>query len=146
MMLNSISRPAPHRRMRPSPRIISGTMALVAAGLIAAGTALPWLSFFAGLQPRSGVGTLNGTMLLAGAAVAVLLAVATLASRSRWPRRGLTILGIVLTAFSAYLVVGLVAVYREVSADPLLVVQVGPGLALVAAGSLIVLLTGVLSD
>lgn len=145
-MLNAIPRPIPHRRSAPSNRAVAGALALVSAAMLAAGAALPWLSFFAGLQPRSALGTTNGTVLLAAVAIGVLLGLATLRSPSSWPRRGLALLGIGLTAFSAYLVVGFVAVYRELSADPLLVVEVGPGLVLVVAGSLIALLAGILTD
>ncbi len=61
-------------------------------------------------------------------------------------RGGLTPFGIALTAFSAYLAVGLVTFYRDVSADPLVVAQLGPGLAVVAAGRLLVLATSFIGE
>jgi hypothetical protein len=121
-------------------------MALIGAALVAVGVTLPWLSLFAGLQPISALGTPNGTLLFIGAAVVGLLGLAVIALGSRLARRGLTVAGIVLTAFTAYLVVGLVSIYRDVSADPLVVAQVGPGLAVVGVGALLVLATSFIGD
>ncbi|MGI8998355.1 MAG: hypothetical protein ACR2GO_01430 [Candidatus Limnocylindria bacterium] len=70
----------------------------------------------------------------------------TLLRGDRWARRGLTILGIGLTAFSAYLGVGLVSIYRDVSANPLVVAQIGPGLVVVGVGALAVLATSFIGD
>ena len=131
---------------RPSTRAMSGGLAVTGSALVSVGVALPWLSFFAGLQPITAVGTLNGTLLFIGAAAAGLLGVVVLARGLYWARRGLAMVGIGLTAFSAYLAVQLIATYREVSADPLLVAQPGPGLVLVVIGALLVLATAFLRD
>lgn len=141
-MDRSSSRPLP----RPSARTLAGAMGLIGAALVAVGVTLPWLSFFAGLQPVTALGTPNGMLLFAGAAVVVALALVVVARGSRLARRGLTIAGIVLTAFSAYLVVGLISIYRDVSADPLVVAQLGPGLAVVGVGALLVLATSFIGD
>jgi hypothetical protein len=121
-------------------------MAIIGAAMIAAGVMLPWFSLFAGLQPVSALGTLNGTLLLVAAGGAGTLGGVTILRDARWTRRLLVAAGIGLTAFSAYLLVGLVTVFRQVSADPLLVAQLGPGLALVAAGSVLILATALLGD
>jgi hypothetical protein len=131
---------------RPSPRTVSGGMALAGTALVSVGVVLPWLSFFAGLQPITAVGTLNGTFLFIGAAASGLLGVVVLARGSNWARRGLAMTGIGLSAFSAYLAVQFIATYREVSADPLLVAQPGPGLVLVVIGALLVLATAFIGD
>lgn len=145
-MLHTMDRSSPRRLPRHSARILTGAIALIGAALVAVGVTLPWLSFFAGLQPVTALGTPNGMLLLAGAAVVGALALAVVARGSRLARRGLTIAGIVLTAFSAYLVVGLISIYRDVSADPLVVAQLGPGLAVVGAGALLVLATSFIGD
>ena len=131
---------------RPSSRTMSVGMALTGSALVSVGIALPWLSFFAGLQPITAVGTLNGTLLFTGAAASGLLGVVVLARGSYWACRGLVMIGIGLTAFSAYLAVQLIATYREVSADPLLVAQFGPGLVIVVIGALLVLATAFIRD
>ena len=123
-----------------------GALAVIGAVLVAIGVTLPWLTFFAGLQAISALGSPNGTLLFVGAAVAGLLGIATVVRPSRRTRDGLLAIGIVLTAFSAYLVVGLITVFHEVSADPLTVAALGPGLVLVGVGSVAVLATALLPD
>ncbi|MEO6294538.1 MAG: hypothetical protein ABIP01_00865 [Candidatus Limnocylindria bacterium] len=141
-----MDRSTPRLLSRPSARTLSGSAALIGAMLVAAGVTLPWLSFFAGLQPVTAVGSPNGTLLFLGAAVVGVLGLLVIARGTRWARRGLTIAGIVLTGFSAYLVVGLITTYREVSVDPLVVAQLGPGLAVVGVGALLVLATSFVGD
>lgn len=145
-MIDTMNRSTSRRLSRPSSRILAGAMAIGGAAMVAIGVALPWLSFFAGLQPVTAFGTPNGMLLLAGAAITGVLGVLVMARGTRWVRHGLTIAGIVLTAFTAYLVVGLIAIYRDVSADPLVVAQLGPGLAVVGAGALLVLATSFIGD
>ncbi len=145
-MIQTIDRSAPRRPARPTTRSTVGAVALLGALLVPVGVSLPWFSLFAGLQPISALGTPNGIVLFAGAALAGLLAILTLVRGDRWMRRALTLTGIGLAAFSAYLIVGLVTVYREVSADPLVVAQPGPGLAVVAVGALLVLGASLLGD
>lgn len=69
-----------------------------------------------------------------------------LVRQSVWARRALAGIGTALTAFSAYLVVGLVGIYRDISADPLMVARPGPGLGLVVIGSVLVLTTALVRD
>jgi hypothetical protein len=125
--------------------LVAGT-ALVGAAAIVAGVVLPWFSLFAGLRPMTPVGSLNGALLLAGASVVAGLGIVTLLRGPGWARRGLSVMGIGLVAFSGYLLVNVVEVYRQVSADPLMVAQPGPGLALVAIGAVLILTTGLLRD
>ena len=145
-MTHIMDRSTPRRLSRPSARTMSGSVALIGAALVAAGVTLPWLSFFAGLQPVTTVGSPTGTLLFVGAAVVGLLGLVVIARGTRWARRGLTIAGIALTGFSAYLVVGLIAAYREASVDPLVVAQLGPGLAVVVVGALLVLASSFAGD
>ena len=145
-MTHTMDRSSPRRLSRPSAHTIAGSAALVGAFLVAAGVTLPWLSFFAGLQPVTAVGSPNGTLLFIGAAVVGLLGLVVIARGTRWARRGLTIAGIALTGFSAYLVVGLITTYREASVDPLVVAQLGPGLAVVVVGALLVLASSFAGD
>ena len=145
-MIHTMDRLSPRLLPRPSARILAGSTALVGAVLVAIGGTLPWLSFFAGLQPITALGTPNGTLLFVGAAAVAALGLVVIVRGNRWARRGLTLFGIVLTAFSAYLAVGLVTIYRDVSADPLVVAQLGPGLAVVGVGALLVLASAFVGD
>ena len=143
-MIHTMGRSTPISR--PSARTMSGGLAVAGAALVSVGVVLPWMSFFAGLQPITAAGTLSGTLLLIGAAASGLLGAVVLARGSSLARRGLAMAGIGLTAFSAYLAVQLISTYREVSMDPLLVAQPGPGLVLVVVGALMVLGTALLRD
>lgn len=144
-----ISTVQPSRRQwfrRPSTRSVVAGTSLVGSLLVAIGVTLPWLSFFAGLQPVSALGSTNGTLLFIGAGLGSAAGIGYALSGSRLARRALTLIGIALTALTAYLVVQLVATYRDVSADPLVVAQLGPGLAVVGVGALLVLATSFFGD
>jgi hypothetical protein len=145
-VIRAMTSATPVVRRRPANRVIAGTMAIVGGAMVAIGVALPWFSLFAGLRPVTAAGTLNGTLLLVGAAIAGGLGLLVIVRGSVMARRALMGMGIAGVAFGAYLVVGLVSVYRTVSADPLLVAQPGPGLALVAFGALLILATVLIGD
>ena len=119
---------------------------MLGAVLVAIGVVVPWLTFFAGLQGLNALGTLNGTLLLLGAAGAAGLACAVAVRGGRRTRIALTAAGIGLTAFAAYLVVQTITIYREASADPLLLAALGPGVGLVAAGAVVILLASLIGD
>lgn len=133
-------------RRRPANRVIVGTMAIAGGVAVAVGVVLPWFSLFAGLQPVAALGTNNGTVLLIAAALSTGLGVLVLVRDSALGRYALMVTGLALVAFGAHLVIGLVTVYRTVSADPMLVAQPGPGLAVVCMGALLILATAVVRD
>jgi hypothetical protein len=145
-VIRAVTTPSSVPRGRPTNRVVAGTMAIVAGTMVAAGVALPWFSLFAGLQPVSALGTLNGSLLLIGAALAGGVGVLVIVRDSVIARRALMAVAIALVAFSAYLLVGLVTVYRTVSADPMLVAQPGPGLAIVGIGGLLILATALVGE
>lgn len=145
-MIRTMNSSTPIPRDRPANRVIVGTMAIAGGAMVGIGVALPWFSLFAGLQPVTALGTPNGTLLLIGGALVMGLGVLALVRDSALARRALMLAGIALAAFGAYLAVGLVTVYRTVSADPLLVAQPGPGLAIVGLGALVILATALVGD
>lgn len=145
-MTSTTRRFSPLWMARSPGHILAGWMSIGGGLLSAMGVTLPWLSFFAGLQPVTALGTPNGTVLLVGAALSALSGMVLMVRPSRWSRGAVTVTGVALTAFSAYLAVGLVDIYRDVSADPLMVAQLGPGLILVLIGSVLVLSTALVGD
>ena len=146
-MIRTVQSPSRLPRIhRPSARMLVGVTALVGSGLVAIGVALPWLTFFAGLQQLSALGTTNGYVLLAAATITALLGLAVLVRGVKLARHLLAAIGIALTAFSAYLVVQFVATYREASADPFVVAAPGPGLVIVTLGAVAVLATALVRD
>jgi hypothetical protein len=116
--------------------------AAIGGGIIVLfGTWLPWFSLFAGLQPYRGVDLLNGRLLTGGGALSILAGFCFLrrgGARLRW---GIGLLGFVLLAFASWSLFQLLILYRQLSADPMLVAKLGPGLIFITIGSFVVFAT-----
>lgn len=121
--------PAPTRARLPLT-----ALGVVAAGLVVVGALAPWLSFFAGLQPIRGTDgpwglVLAGLGLAAGAIATVHLFTAH--PSSRWLLAGA---GFGVLTIAAPLGVMLLAEFRMLAADPLLIARIEPGLGIVLLG------------
>lgn len=114
---------------------------LAGALLVATGAALPWLTLFAGLQRYTGLAGRNGQLVLAGGVAAFALAVVQLVRASDALRLATAALGAALVGFSAWLLVGLLTMVHRDASNPMLLARVGPGLFVVAAGALVVMIT-----
>ncbi|HJP91648.1 MAG TPA: hypothetical protein VJ875_06810 [Pyrinomonadaceae bacterium] len=119
---------------------IAGTS--IAGGMIVIlGAWLSWFSLFAGLQPYRGVDVLNGRLLAAGGVLSILAGVWFLRQggiRLRW---GIGLLGFALLAFASWSLFQLLILYRQLSADPMMVAKLGPGLIFIIIGSLLIFTT-----
>ena len=116
--------------------------AAVAGGLLVAGGALmPWLSIYAGLQVFRGTAGLNGRLLVAGGVIAAVCGLAYAARPAPWLRWATGLLGAVLFGFCCWIVVQLLAVYREVGGNPFVVGRLGYGLFVSTLGAAVVLAT-----
>jgi hypothetical protein len=112
--------------------------AAIAGGvLMAAGAFLPWLSLYAGLYPLRGVIGLNGRIVAAGGAVCLAAGVTSWLRPARSVRWVVALVGGGLTGFGGWLIVQLLITYRNLGANPMLVPQLGPGLFVAVAGSLL---------
>jgi hypothetical protein len=121
---------------------LSVSGAAVAGGLLVAGGALmPWLSIYAGLQVFRGTAGLNGRLLLAGGIAAAVCGLAYAARPAPWLRWATGLLGAVLFGFCCWIVVQLLAVYREVGGNPFVVGRLGYGLFVSTLGAAVVLAT-----
>jgi hypothetical protein len=116
-------------------------LAVVGGALLVTGTLLPWLSFFVGLQTYRGITGLYGQILLAGGAASVLGGLVYVRLPRPAFRWGLGLLGGVLFGFAAWLVVQLLAAYRDLGADPFVFGRLGPGLFVSTLGAALVLAT-----
>lgn len=129
---------APPQRALPlrSWRTAVGLTAVTAGAAIVTGALLPWVEAFAGLLQIPGVRGGNGRVL---AASGFLIAAAGLAhairggSLARWL---VGIGGFGSLAFSGYLLMRLAGSLRSLGGDSMVIARGGPGLWVIAAGSL----------
>jgi hypothetical protein len=129
---------APPQRALPlrSWRTAVGLTAVAAGAAIVTGAFLPWVEAFAGLLQIPGVRGGNGRIL---AASGFLITVAGLAHAMRGgslPRWLVGIGGFGSLAFSGYLLMRLAGSLRSLGGDSMVIARGGPGLWVIAAGSL----------
>ena len=128
--------PPPEALPLRSWRTAVGLTAVAAGAAIVTGAFLPWVEAFAGLLQIPGVRGGNGRIL---AANGFLIAAAGLAhairggSLARWMAG---IGGFVSLAFSGYLLMRLAGSLRSLGGDSMVIARGGPGLWVIAAGSL----------
>jgi hypothetical protein len=126
-------------RAEPSRRRLTAATAFAAGAAVIAGAALPWLTVFAGLRSYSGLAGLNGRVLAAGGAAAMLLG-GWYAARGHAPvRYAIGALGFALALFSAYLMTQLLVTYH--SLQGMFVPALGPGVFVAAGGALLLVAT-----
>ena len=116
----------------------AASAAVLGGGMIAAGTLLPWLSFFAGLHPVRGVAGLNGRFLLAAGLGITIAGAASVAWGGYRFRRVIGGVGMLLTGICLVLLVRLFLAHEQLAANPMMVARIGPGLFLSTIGAVIV--------
>ncbi len=122
-------------RAESGRRRLTAATAFAAGAAVIAGAALPWLTVFAGLHSYSGLAGLNGRVLAAGGAAAMVLG-AWYAARGRTSLRyAIGALGFALALFSAYLMAQLLVTYH--SLHGMFVPALGPGVFVAAGGALL---------
>ena len=126
-----------------APRDVLGALVAIGGGaLIVVGALLPWMSLFAGLHRYSGIDGLYGRLALAGGALA--LATGLMALLHPRPRRSLRssvgVLGVALTVFASWILIGLRSTTHALGRHPLLLARPGPGPVVVFAGALVLAL------
>jgi hypothetical protein len=117
-------------------RAAAGLTSVAAGAVIIVGAFLPWVEAFAGLVQVPGVRGSNGRILAAAGAViacAGLYQLVRPSERSRW-FTGLA--GFAAVGFSGYLLIQLARSMRVLGGDSMVIARPGPGLWVVATGSL----------
>ena len=117
-------------------RAAAGLTCVAGGAAIIAGAFLPWVEVFAGLIPVTGIQGANGRILAAaGAAIAVagLYQLVRGGQRARWAA---ALAGFAALAFSGYLLIQLSRSMRVLGGDSMVAARGGPGLWIIAAGSL----------
>ncbi|HEY6245101.1 MAG TPA: hypothetical protein VIX17_14200 [Pyrinomonadaceae bacterium] len=128
-------------RFKLAPKTLIAWAAISGGIIVLVGNWLPWFSLFAGLQPYRGVDLLNGRLLTGGGALSILAGFCFLRRGSARLRWGIGLLGFALLAFASWSLFQLLILYRQLSADPMLVAKLGPGLIFITVGSFLVFAT-----
>jgi hypothetical protein len=118
---------------------------MLGGAAVVVGSWLPWMSFFAGLQPLPGLIGRNGRLLLIAGALGMFLGLLLL---RRYDRRILRLLSVVLGAAvsvaALWLLVGVWQLTHARGAGAMLVPRPGPGLVLVLFGGVLLVAAGAL--
>ena len=114
------------------------TTVLIGGTLVCVGSALPWMSFFAGVQSLSGLIGLYGRILFASGALAVLSGAAMLRRSYRWLQPATLCLGVSQTLFILWLLAGLRSTTRDLAMHAMLLARPGPGLFVALAGAILI--------
>lgn len=126
-------------RAEPGRRRLTAAIAMAGGAAVTAGAALPWLTVFSGLHSYPGIAGLNGQVLAAGGAAAMLLAVWYAARGQASLRYAIGALGFALALFSAYLMTQLLVTYRALQG--MFIPALGPGVFVSTAGALLLIAT-----
>ena len=111
----------------------------VAGGvIIAVGTVLPWMSLFAGLQSYRGISGLYGRLAFASGVLIIIGGVVMLTRPARRLRLAIGGLGLALTLFAAWVLLGVRTTTQHLEQHPFLLPRAGSGLFVVIAGALAV--------
>lgn len=130
-----ITRARPWARAR-GWRAAAGLTCVAAGAAVIAGAFLPWVEAFAGLIQVPGVSGANGKVL---AAIGAVIAGAGLLHLTRHDERGRWlggVAGFAAAGFAGYLLIQLARSLRVLGGDSMVIARGGPGLWVVAAGSL----------
>lgn len=122
-------------------RLLVVSMGVVGGVLTVGGSLAPWLSLYAGLEQFRGSSGANGQVLIGLALTAVVSAIAygiRGGVTARWVLGGA---GFAIVAFGGWLGTNLLATFTALSADPLLVARLEPGLGLSLVGGAIAFAT-----
>jgi hypothetical protein len=115
-------------------------VALIAGGvLLMIGAALPWLTLFAGLHQYGGMIGAYGQAVFAAGAAAVVCGIVALRVRPPWLPFASAAFGAAMSAFAAWLFVGLQQIVHRPEAI-MFVPRAGPGLFVVFGGAITITL------
>jgi hypothetical protein len=112
--------------------------ALLGGALTCVGAVLPWLTFFAGLQSYSGLVGLYGRLVLVAGVLSIAGGATMITRRDRWLRGAVASLGVALTLFVGWLLVGLRSTTGDLHHHAMLLARPGPGLFVAFAGAMLI--------
>jgi hypothetical protein len=121
------------------PRAVVAVLAVAGGSLLIAGSLLPWLSLYAGIDPISGIDGLNGRVLVSTGAVSAAAGLIYIRRPSKQLQYGLAALGFVASGFAAWVVSQVLGSYQQLQSDPLVLASLGAGTFVALGGALMVL-------
>jgi hypothetical protein len=133
--------PLPRTLRIPGRQGAVALLAVAGGALVAAGALLPWFTLFAGLQGYAGVTGLYGRLLLGGGVLAAAGGVGLLFTHRPALKWMPGALGVVLLAFSLWLLSGLLQLHGQLLENPMLVARLGPGLFVSLGGAVVLAAT-----
>lgn len=126
-------------RIRWLARAFVAMLGIAGGSLLIAGSLLPWLSLYAGIDPISGIDGLNGRVLVSAGAVSAAAGVIYAWRPSMQLQYGLAALGFVASGFAAWVVSQVLGTYQQLQSDPLVLAGLGAGTFVALGGALMVL-------
>lgn len=121
------------------PRKLVAVLGIVGGSLMVAGSLLPWLSLYAGLDAIRGVDGMNGRALIGAGALSVTAGVVYAFRPSKQLQYGLAAFGFATSAFAAWVLSQLIGSYQQLQSDPFVVASLGAGTFVALGGALLVL-------
>jgi hypothetical protein len=121
------------------PRRMVAVLGIVGGALMVAGSLMPWLSLYAGLDTITGVDGMNGRVLIGAGALSVTAGVLYALRPSKQLQYGLAAFGFAASTFAAWVLSQLLGSYQQLHSDPFVVASLGTGTFVALGGALLVL-------
>ena len=128
---------------------VSAVASTAGGAVIALGSCLPWMYYFAGLVPLRGLIGLNGRLFFAAGAISIALGLlrsrAVVATRGRW-RVFTALLGATVSTGAVWLLIGVWELTHQHGSDAMLAPKAGSGLWVVLFGGVLVAFAAAVPD
>ena len=137
MSISSPAVPAQYRATLRNWRVIAGALGFAGGAAIVAGAFLPWVETFAGLIGIPGVQGSYGRILAVAGVVIATAGLWHAVRGGQWSRWMTGIGGFAALGFAGYLLIELAATTKSLGGSSMVLAQGGPGLWVIAGGSLV---------
>ena len=127
---------APRRWLPRSP---VASLGVAGGSLLIAGSLLPWLSLYAGVDTIRGIDGTNGRVLIGAGVVSLAFGVLYAFRPSKLLQYGLATFGFGVSGFAAWVLSQLLGSYQQLQGDPFVVASLGSGTFVALGGGLLVL-------
>ncbi len=126
-------------RTRWLPRSLVASLGVAGGSLLIAGSLLPWLSLYAGVDTIRGIDATNGRVLLGAGVVSLAVGLLYAARPSKQLQYALATFGFAVSGFAAWVLSQLIGSYQQLQGDPFVVASLGSGTFVALGGGLLTL-------